>query len=104
MRKSAAAFSLLGVALMTGPLEDGLGALNRIIAGAEERRVEQMIHIAVLLADEGDPTETRAELARTERLLRIMRTQRTLLIRTHPAVILEPRIAPQPNEGRALLT
>lgn len=72
---------------MTGPQEDGLGALGRIIARAEERRVEQMIHIAVLLADEGDPIETQAELARTERLLRIMRTRRTLLIPAYPATV-----------------
>ena len=89
---------------MTGLLEDGLGALDRIIAGAEERRVEQMIHIAVLLADEGDPTETQAELARTERLLRIMRTQRTLLIRAHPATVPQTCITPLTDEGRVLLT
>lgn len=83
---------------MTGPLEDGLGALNRIINQAEERRVEQMIHIAVLLAEEGDSAETQAELARTERLLRIMRTQRTLLIRAQPAAV------PQINDRRLLHT
>lgn len=95
---SVAAFSLLEATLMTGPLEDGLGALDRIIAGAERRRVEQMIHIAVLLADEGDVTETQAELARTERLLRIMRTQRTLLIRAQPAAV------PQIDDRRLLHT
>lgn len=67
---------------MTVSIDEGLGAMDRIIARAAERRVEHMIHIAVLLADEKDPTDAQAELARIERLLRIMRTQRTLLIRS----------------------
>lgn len=67
---------------MAVSIEEGLGALERIIARAEERRVEQMIHIAIQLADEWAPIDTQAELAQTERMLRIMRTQRALLIRS----------------------
>ena len=72
---------------MSVALEEGLAALERIIAAAEERRVDQMIRIAVLLAEEQDPTETQDALRRTERLLRIMRTQRTLLIGVHPVPV-----------------
>ncbi|WP_156394066.1 hypothetical protein [Methylobacterium sp. Leaf94] len=69
---------------MRAALEEGLAALERIIATAEERRVDQMIRIAVLLAEEQDPTDAQDALRRTERLLKIMRTQRTLLIGVHP--------------------
>jgi hypothetical protein len=72
----------MGRADMAVTIEEGLGALERIIAWAEERRVEQMIHIAVQLADEWDPIDTQVELAQTERTLRIMRAQRALLIRS----------------------
>jgi hypothetical protein len=68
---------------MRAAWEEGLAAVERIIATAEQRRVEQMIHIAVLLAEEGDAAETQEELRRTERLLKIMRTQRSLLIGAH---------------------
>jgi len=69
---------------MSVALEEGLAALERIIAAAEERRVDQMIRIAVLLAEEQDPSDVQDALRRTERLLKIMRTQRTLLIGVHP--------------------
>ena len=65
---------------MRAALEEGLGALERIISTAEARRVDQMIDLAVRLAEEQDPAEAQEELRRTERLLKIMRTQRTLLI------------------------
>jgi hypothetical protein len=70
---------------MRAALEEGLAALERIIAAAEERRIEQMIRIAVLLAEEQDPSEAQEALRRTERLLKIMQTQRILLIGVHPA-------------------
>lgn len=65
---------------MTGLAEDGLGALERIIAKAEERRVDTMIQIAFLEADDMDSTEAHASLAAAEKLLKTMRKQRTLLI------------------------
>jgi len=70
---------------MRAALEEGLAALERIIAAAEERRIEQMIRIAVLLAEEQDPSDAQEALRRTERLLKIMQTQRILLIGVHPA-------------------
>ena len=70
---------------MRAALEEGLAAVERIIAAAEERRIEQMIRIAVLLAEEQDPSDAQEALRRTERLLKIMQTQRILLIGVHPA-------------------
>jgi len=65
---------------MTELAEDGLGALDRIIAKAEERRVDTMIQIAFLEADDLDSTEAHASLAATEKLLKTMCKQRSLLI------------------------
>lgn len=65
---------------MTGLAEDGLGALERIIAKAEERRVDTMIQIAFLEADDLDSTEAHASLAAVEKLLKTMRKQHALLI------------------------
>lgn len=78
---------------MRTAFEEWLGALERIVRAAEERRVEQMILIAVLLAEERDPAEAQEELRRTERLLKIMRTQRSLLIGAHSG---------SPASGRSL--
>jgi hypothetical protein len=65
---------------MIGSMVEGLGALERIIAKAQEQRVNTMIHIAFLEADDVNSTEAHAELADIEKLLKIMRRQRTLLI------------------------
>lgn len=65
---------------MTAAWDEGLGAVERIIATAEARRIEQMLRIAVHLAEDRDAADVEAELGRTERLLKIMRGQRTLLI------------------------
>ena len=59
--------------------EDGLGALERIIAKAEARRVDTMIQIAFLEADDLNSTEAHADLAAIEKLLKTMRKQRRLL-------------------------
>jgi hypothetical protein len=64
---------------MVGLVEDGLGALERIIAKAEERRVDTMIHIAFLEADDLDSTEAHTDLVGIEKLLKTMRRQRSLL-------------------------
>ena len=61
-------------------MEEGLGALERIIGKAQERRVNAMIQIAFLEADGMSLTEAHAELADTEKLLKTMRRQRTLLV------------------------
>lgn len=59
--------------------EDGLGALERIIAKAEVRRVDTTIQIAFLEADDLNSTEAHADLAAIEKLLKSMRKQRRLL-------------------------
>jgi hypothetical protein len=59
--------------------EDGLGALERIIAKAEERRVDTMVQIAFLEADDLNSTEAHTDLAAFEKLLKTMRKQRRLL-------------------------
>lgn len=59
--------------------EEGLGALERIIAKAEGRRVDTMIQIAFLEADNLNSTEAHADLAAIEKLLKTMRKQRRLL-------------------------
>jgi hypothetical protein len=61
---------------MTVSINEGLGALERIIAKAEERRVDTMIHIAFLEADDLNSTEAHADLAAIEKLLKTMRKQR----------------------------
>lgn len=60
-------------------VEDGLGALERIIAKAEERRVDTTIQIAFLEADDLNSTEAHTDLAAIEKLLKTMRKQRRLL-------------------------
>ena len=65
---------------MIGSAEDGLGALERIIAKAEERRVDTMIQIAFLEADELSSTDAHTDLASIEKLLKTMRKQHALLI------------------------
>lgn len=59
--------------------EDGLSALERIIAKADERRVDTMIEIAFLEADDLNSTEAHADLAAVEKLLKTMRKQHSLL-------------------------
>lgn len=58
--------------------EDRLAGLDRLIAVLEERRVEQMIRIAFLIADETDTTEAEAELREIEAALARMRVQRLM--------------------------
>jgi hypothetical protein len=65
---------------MNVAIEDGLGALERIIAKAEERRVDTMIQIAFLEADDLSSTEAHTDLAAVEKLLKTMRKQRHLLV------------------------
>ena len=70
---------------MIGSMEEGLGALERIIGKAQERRVNTMIHIAFLEADDMNSAEAHAELADIEKLLKTMQRQRTLLAASaHP--------------------
>jgi hypothetical protein len=72
-------------AAMIGAMEEGLGALDRIIGKAQERRVNTMIHIAFLEADDLSSAEAHAELADIEKLLKTMQRQRTLLTASaHP--------------------
>lgn len=54
---------------MIGLADDGLGALESIIAKAEKRRVDTMIPIAFLEADDLDSTEAHADLAGIEKLV-----------------------------------
>ena len=65
--------------------EIGLGApidpariacLDDLIAQAEERRVEQMLHIAFLMAEDADPSEAEDSLRQIEALLMTVRLQR----------------------------
>ena len=64
---------------MLGCAEDGLAALERIIAKAEARRVDTTIQIAFLEADDLNSTEAHSDLAAIEKLLKSMRKQRRLL-------------------------
>ncbi|GJD93317.1 hypothetical protein [Methylobacterium iners] len=58
---------------------DRLAGLDRLIRETEERRVEQMLHIAFLMADEADTTESEESLRQIEALLARMRVQRVML-------------------------
>jgi hypothetical protein len=51
---------------MSGWREDGLCALKRIIARAEAQRVDTMLQIAVLDADEVSSAQARADLVGAE--------------------------------------
>ncbi|MCJ2131321.1 hypothetical protein [Methylobacterium sp. E-045] len=66
--------------MMTQVAKDGLDALGSLIARGEERRVNAMIHIAFLEAEDQNPHEARADLMAIEKFLKTMRTQRALLI------------------------
>lgn len=57
---------------------DRLAALDRLIAVLEERRVEQMLRIAFLMADEADATEAEAGLREVETALARMRVHRAM--------------------------
>ena len=66
-------------------IEEVLGAFERLITRAHELRVQLMIHIAFLEADELSSTEAHTELANIENLLKTMQRQRTLLVASgHP--------------------
>jgi len=65
---------------MAGWREEGLCALKRIIARAEAQRVDTMLQIAVLDADEVSSAQARADLVAVEKLLKTMRRQHSLLV------------------------
>jgi hypothetical protein len=78
---------------MVESAEEAFGALERIISKAQERRINTMIHIAFLEADDLSSAEAHAELADIEKLVKTMRRQRTLLIASMHrgrAVLLQP--------------
>lgn len=52
-----------------------LAGLDSLIREAEERRVEQMLHIAFLIADDADTAEAEDGLRQMEALLMSMRVQ-----------------------------
>jgi hypothetical protein len=62
---------------MSDVAEDRLATLERLISEAEERRIEQMIQIATVLADDEDATEAEDGLRQIEELLVHMRAQRS---------------------------
>ena len=57
-------------------MENSQAALDHLIAEAGERRIEQMLHIATLLAVDDDATEAEADLRQIENLLMRMRAHR----------------------------
>lgn len=61
---------------MSDTAEDRLATLNRLMGEVEDRRVEQMLHIATVLAEDEDPTEAKDGLRQIEELLAYMRAQR----------------------------
>jgi hypothetical protein len=78
---------------MVESAEEAFGALERIISKAQEQRINAMIHIAFLEADDLSSAEAHAELADIEKLVKTMRRQRTLLIASMHrgrAVLLQP--------------
>ena len=64
---------------MTGNLEEGISALKRMIARAEDLRVDTIIKIAFLEVDDESSSEAKSELARIEKLLEKMRKQQIFL-------------------------
>lgn len=56
--------------------EDRLSTLDRLISEAEARRIEQMLHIATLLADGESAAEAEDGLRQIQQLLMRMRAQR----------------------------
>jgi len=63
--------SHIGVGAPIGP--GGIASLDDLIAQAEERRVERMLHIAFLMAEDADPAEAEEGLRRIKSLLVTMR-------------------------------
>ena len=63
---------------MSDAAQDRFARLDRLIAEVEERRVDQMIHIAFLMADDADTTEAEDGLREIEALLVRMRVQRLM--------------------------
>jgi len=55
-----------------------LGTLDHLISEAEERRIEQMLHIATLLADGESASEAEEGLRQIQQLLMRMRAQQRL--------------------------
>lgn len=62
---------------MSDIAENRLATLDRLISEAEERRVEQMLEIAAVLAEDKDATEAEDGLRQIEQLLVRMRAQRS---------------------------
>jgi hypothetical protein len=60
---------------MAGLTEDRLSTLDRLITEAEARRIDQMLHIATLLADGESAAEAENGLRRIQQLLMRMRAQ-----------------------------
>lgn len=63
---------------MVDAAQDRFARLDRLIVEVEERRVEQMIHIAFLMADDANTTEAEDGLREIEALLVTMRVQRLM--------------------------
>ena len=61
---------------MADAAEDRLTGLNHLISQAEARRIEQMLHIATLLADGESASEAESDLRQIQQLLMRMRAQR----------------------------
>lgn len=57
-------------------MENFWATLDHLITEAEERRVEQMLHIATVLAEDKDATEAEEGLRQIENLLMRMRAHR----------------------------
>jgi hypothetical protein len=60
---------------MAGSTEGRLSTLDRLITEAEARRIDQMLHIATLLADGESATEAENGLRHIQQLLMRMRAQ-----------------------------
>lgn len=61
---------------MTDSKQDQLGALDHLISEAEARRVDQMLYIATLLAEDESATDAENDLRQIHGLLKRMRVQR----------------------------
>lgn len=59
-------------------IEDRLANLDLLIGETEERRIEQMLHIAFLMAGDEDTIEAEDRLQQIEMLLAKMRVQRIM--------------------------
>ena len=61
---------------MAGSALDRLSTLDHLISEAEARRVEQMLHIATLLAEDKNAAEAENDLRQIHGLLKRLRVQR----------------------------